>query len=164
MTFKSFLAGCAACFVSVLINTNSAAAADSHGGHGYKTHMLGLFGGATSINGETNFTLGAEYEYRFNQYFGAGALFEHTPDAHHGDGTSIYMGLVHFHPYMGLRLSGGYGREIIHHHGSKEKDVWRIGAAYDFHIAGFGVAPTVNLDRIDGHTGTVFGLVISKSF
>jgi len=49
------------------------------------------------------------------------------------------------------------------HHGGKE-DLTRISMSYDFHLANFGVAPTLAVDFIDGETATVFGVAFIKSF
>jgi len=132
--------------------------------HGPKKHIVGVFLGLTSGNGHSDKTIGLEYEYRFDEMFGVGVVVEHIPDAHGGDGASLYMGQVHLHPYKDLRLSGGYGREKVHHEGTHAEDVLRLGVAYDFHFDGFGIAPTFNLDWIDGHTSKVFGIVVNKGF
>lgn len=145
----------------------SASDDDAHGPsehHGFSKNVVGVFGGFTSVSGNTDGTFGFEYERRFTQYLGAGVVWEKTPNAHHGDGTSIFMGQVHLHPWQELRLSVGYGREKLHGDHPHSTDVWRAGAAYDFHVGGFGVAPTFNLDRIDGHTAKVFGIVLNKGF
>lgn len=129
-----------------------------------KRHVVGVFGGFTSVSGHTDATIGLEYEYRFNKQFGAGVVYEHIPDAHDGDGASIYMGQLHLHPWKELRLSAGYGWEKVHYEGSKSKDIWRVGVAYDFHVGEIGIAPMFNLDRVDGHTAKVYGLAIVKAF
>ncbi len=132
--------------------------------HEMKKNIVGVFGGFTSVSGHTNGTIGLEYEHRFNGLFGAGVVFETTPNAHGGDGTSLYMGQLHLHPWQELRLSVGYGKEDIHHEGAPSEDVWRVGAAYDFHVGGFGIAPAFNLDRVGGHTAKVFGISLTKGF
>lgn len=135
---------------------------DEH--HEIKKNIVGVYGGFTSVNGHTNGTFGIEYEHRFNDLIGAGVVFETTPNAHGGDGTSLYMGQLHLHPWQELRLSAGFGKEDIHHEGAHSEDVWRVGAAYDFHVGGFGVAPSLNLDRVGGHTAKVFGISLTKAF
>lgn len=132
--------------------------------HAFNKNTVGVFGGFTSIGGDTEATFGIEYERRFTQLVGVGIVWEKTPNAHNGDGTSIFMGQIHLHPWQELRLSVGYGKEKIHHEGTHKVDVWRFGVAYDFHMEGFGIAPTFNLDRIDGHTAKVFGIVLNKGF
>ena len=123
-----------------------------------------MFAGFTSVNHNTEATFGVEYEYRFNELIGVGAAYEHTSKAHHGDGTSIYMALVHVHPWKELRLSAGYGIEDIHHEGAHSEDVLRVGISYDFHVGEFGIAPAFNLDRVAGHTAKVFGVALTKAF
>ncbi len=144
----------------VMMPFSAANAADGE----LKQHVLGAFGGFTDAEGETNFSFGFEYEYRFNKTFGAGFLIEHTPGAHHDDGATIYMGQVHLHPWQELRLSVGYGKEDIHHEGTHSENVWRFGVAYDFHTKYFGIAPSFSIDRINGHSTKVFGVALTKAF
>lgn len=144
------------------LNTNVYAADDGH--HEFKQHIVGVFAGFTSVDHNTEATFGLEYEYRITELVGVGAIYEHTSNAHHGDGTSIYMGLVHVHPWQELRLSVGYGTEKIHHEGAHSEDVLRFGVAYDFHVGEFGISPAFNLDRVGGHTAKVFGVAITKAF
>jgi hypothetical protein len=129
-----------------------------------KQHVVGVFGGFTSVSGHTDATFGLEYEYRFTKQIGAGFVYEHTPGAHDSDGASVYMGQLHLHPWKELRLTAGYGKEKVHYEGSKSKDIWRVGVAYDFHVGQIGIAPVFNLDRVDGHTAKVFGLTLVKAF
>lgn len=145
-----------------LISNSVFAADDPH--QAPAKHVVGAFLGITSADEHTYGTFGGEYEYRIDRMFGVGVLVEHTPKAHHGDGTTIFMGQLHLHPWKELRLTGGYGREKIHHEGSHSEDVLRLGVAYDFHMNGFGIAPTFNVDWINGHTSKVFGFVINKGF
>lgn len=149
---------------------SSVAAAD---GGELKRHVPGVFVGLTSGDGETDYTIGLEYEYRITSLFGIGAIAETTPNRHGGDGVSVALGALHFHPITNVRLTAGYGWEDIHDASikiaagkspSKNKDVFRIGAAYDFHVGAFGIAPTVNLDFVDGHEVAVFGISIIRPF
>lgn len=141
---------------------SATASDDEH--HEMKKNIVGVFGGFTSVSGETNGTFGIEYERRINENFGVGIIFEKTPNAHHGDGVNLYMGQLHLHPWQELRLSIGYGKEDILHDGVHSEDVWRFGAAYDFHVGGLGLAPAFNLDRVNGHTAKVFGIALTKAF
>lgn len=144
------------------LTTNVFAADDEH--HEFKKNIVGVFAGFTSVDHSTEATFGVEYEYRFTELVGVGAVYEHTSQAHHGDGTSIYMALLHVHPWQELRLSVGYGTEDIHHEGAHSEDVLRFGVAYDFHVGEFGIAPAFNLDRVGGHTAKVFGVALTKAF
>ena len=143
--------------------SNIATAADDEH-HEVKKNIVGVFGGFTSVSGHTDGTFGLEYERKLTDTIGVGVIYEHTPNAHGGDGTSIYMGQVHLHPWKELRLSAGYGKEVIHYDGAHSEDVWRVGVAYDFHVGKIGIAPAFNLDRVNGHTAKVFGVALTKAF
>ncbi|MEZ7972532.1 MAG: hypothetical protein QMC00_04195 [Pseudomonadales bacterium] len=40
----------------------------------------------------------------------------------------------------------------------------RTSLSYDFHVGGFGIAPTLAVDFVDGETATVFGFAVVKAF
>lgn len=158
--------------IAVLALSGKTASAEDQG-HEFKRHVPGVFVGATSGSGETDVSVGVEYEFRATKLIGFGAVAEFAPGAHHGDGTALYLGAIHLHPYGGLRLTAGYGVEDIHDEKrkraagkapSKNEDVFRIGAAYDFHVGDFGIAPTVNLDFIDNKRIVVFGISLTRPF
>ena len=72
-----------------------AAAAEGH--TTLKHHSIGvIIADSDERNGEDDLTLGLEYEYRFNEKIGTGVVYEHTKNAHHGDGVSV--GLLIWRP------------------------------------------------------------------
>lgn len=127
-------------------------------------HYPGIFVGALNSGGETELSLGLEYEYRFTPQWGVGLVYEKASDAHHGDGVSATIAALYYHPYAGWRIGAGFGREKIHGDHGHTDDLYRLNMAYDFHIGEFGVAPTFSLDRVDGHHSRVYGISISKAF
>jgi len=131
---------------------------------GDEHHFPGLFIGATNFDGETEFTYGIEYEYKFSKQWGAGIVYEKTNDAHHGDGVTVKLASIYLHPWKDLRLGAGFGEEKVGGHHPHTEDLTRISASYDFHLSGVGIAPTLAFDFIDGETATVFGVAIIKSF
>ena len=158
--------------VAVIALSGTSASAAGQGDE-LKRHVPGVFIGATRGAGETDISVGLEYEFRATKWIGFGAVAEWAPGAHHGDGTSLYLGAIHVHPIGGLRLTAGYGVEDVHDEKkkraaglspSKNEDVFRLGAAYDFHAGDFGIAPTVNLDFIDHKKVVVFGISVTRPF
>lgn len=132
--------------------------------HEYPSHVVGLFlGGTDEDEGSTEFTFGGEYEYRFSQYFGVGGVVERTPDGHHGDGVTVALAALHLHPMGALRLTGGIGREMVDGH--EDETLYRLGAAYDFELPNsFALAPTFDIDFVDGKENFVFGVTLSRHF
>lgn len=130
-----------------------------------KHHHVGIFlGDSDERGGGDHFTYGLEYEYRFNQEFGAGAVYEYVDGAHDSDGVSVALAALYYHPYAGWRLGAGAGREKVHgSHGGYET-LYRVGAAYDFHVGKIGIAPDVSLDRVDGENVLVYGVAFIYSF
>ncbi len=127
-------------------------------------HFVGGFLGATTMGNETNFSYGFEYEYKLSKRWGAGVVFEKTNDAHHGDGVDVTLAAGYLHPWQELRFGVGFGQEkLAGDHGHTE-DLIRLSVSYDFHLAGFGVAPTMAVDFIDGDTAKVIGVAFIKSF
>ena len=154
----------AACLLYSSFHLPSAQAADA--AHvPLKHHVVGIFFGISDErSGSDDFTLGFEYEYKFNRKFGAGVVYENIGNAHEGDGIEIVLGSLFYHPYAGWRLGLGVGREKIHGpHGGYET-LYRVGAAYDFHFGRYGVAPVLELDRVNGNNVLVYGVAITTSF
>lgn len=139
---------------------------------GEKHHYPGIFIGATTADSETEFSYGLEYEYKFSKLWGAGFVFEKTDDAHHGAGVDITLAAIYLHPWKELRIGAGFGQEKIgsytddehHFHKGHKEDLVRASLSYDFHIGGFGVAPTIAVDFIDGETTTIIGIAFIKAF
>ena len=64
----------------------------------------------------------------------------------------------------GKEKIGSYTDHDHHRHSSQKENVARASFSYDFHIGGFGVAPTIAFDFVDGETATVFGVAFIKAF
>lgn len=130
-----------------------------------KSHVPGLFLGATNVDGETDFTWGIEYEYKFNQTWGVGAVYEDISDGHHGDGVTIRVANLFYHPDNNWRFGVGIGEEKIGGKKPKTKDLYRLVGSYDFHVGDFGIAPTLAFDFIEGgEDAVVFGVAIVRPF
>ena len=127
-------------------------------------HIPGLFLGATHIESETEFTFGFEYEYKLDRNWGVGAVYERTNGAHHNDGVAVALAAIYYHPTKNIRLGAGIGQEKIGGAHPHKEDLYRVSAAYDFHLQGFGIAPTIAVDFVDGEEATVFGIAITKPF
>ena len=153
-------------FMSMALLMSSSLALAGGNDHGAdKKHIVGVFLGATNdAHSETDGTAGIEYEYKFTEHFGIGAVYEHSPDAHNDDGVSVYLASAYWHPYAGWRIGLGIGEEKLHGSHGHEESLYRASIAYDFHIGGFGIAPTFNLDRVDGESIEVYGVTLSKAF
>jgi hypothetical protein len=142
----------------ILIPTMAIASSTEH------HHFPGLFIGATTIDSETDFSYGFEYEYKVSTLWGVGVVFEKTDDAHHGDGVDVKLISLYLHPWKELRVGGGFGKEKVGGDHSYEENLQRISINYDFHVGGFGIAPTIAMDFVDGEHATVLGLSFIKSF
>lgn len=163
LIIRSVFSALCATVVGGFSNVTLAAGGGHGGGHHVPDHAVGLFLGGTTGAGHTDYTIGLEYEYRVNEKFGFGPIIEFSPDAHGGDGVSVYMAGLHFHPFGGLRLTGGVGAEVVHAHGGEAEEIFRLGAAYDIELGNaFAIAPTVNVDFVNGHELVVFGVVLIR--
>ena len=150
--------------LALLISSSLALASDDEHGAD-KNHIVGVFLGATNdAHSVTDETVGVEYEYKFTERFGIGAVYEYSPDAHDDDGVSVYLASAYLHPYAGWRLGLGLGEEKVHGSHGHEEGLFRASVAYDFHVGGFGIAPTFNLDIVDVETIEVYGVTFSKAF
>lgn len=139
-------------------------------------HIPGIFLGYTNAQGDTEFTYGIEYEYKFSKLWGAGLVYERTDEAHHGVGVNVALASVYLHPWKALRIGLGYGKETVrsytdnsdtehpHHHESHDESLIRTSLSYDFHVGDFGIAPTLAFDFVDSETATVFGVAFVRAF
>ena len=134
----------------------------------FSNHIVGLFAGATSFEGkhgrEKEATYGIEYEYRLNANFSLGATYETSPDAHHDDGVDVQLVNAYYRPDAHWRIGVGFGEEKVGGHHPHDESLKRVGVAYDFHFDGFGVAPALNVDFVNGHKAYVVGIALSKTF
>ena len=142
----------------LLINSSGVLAAES------AHHFPGIFVGYTNAKDETHFTYGVEYEYKFNQTWGVGAVYEKVEDAHHGDGVTVSLAQLFYHPLKNVRMGVGLGKEKIGGAHPHSENLYRVSANYDFHVGDFGIEPTVAIDFIDGDQAYVFGLAFSRPF
>jgi len=127
-------------------------------------HFPGVFVGFTKAGGETEFSYGFEYEYKFSKQWGAGLVYEKTDEAHHGDGVDVKLAAIYVHPWRDLRIGAGFGKEKVGGHHSHTEDLQRLSLSYDFHVGGFGIAPTLAVDFVGSETATVFGVAFIKAF
>jgi hypothetical protein len=127
-------------------------------------HFPGIFIGYTNALDETHFTYGVEYEYKFNSTWGAGAVYEKVDDAHHGDGVTVTLAGLFYHPLKNVRLGLGIGKEKIGGDHPHSEDLYRLSASYEYHIGDFGIAPTLAVDFIDSEKAYVFGVAFVRPF
>jgi|TARA_B110000259_G_C13898912_1_gene356053 hypothetical protein len=139
-------------------------------------HIAGVFIGYTNAESETEFSYGVEYEYKFSRRWGAGVGYEKTNNAHHGAGVDVALVSLYLHPWKALRVGLGVGKETVgsytdysdslhpHRHSRHSENLVRTSLSYDFHVGGFGIAPTLAVDFVDGETATVFGFAVVKAF
>lgn len=149
--------------------------AESHGegGHDFK-NAFALFLGATNEHGHgTEPTWGLEYARIIHPHWSVGGLIDYAGGAQR---NLVIAPAVFWFPFgEGLVLMAAPGVE--YHNGRGEVDhhflkasaaevdedqtyfVMRFGVAYIFHVGSrYGIAPTVNLDLVDGHQVWVYGV------
>jgi hypothetical protein len=125
--------------------------------HDFHPNMLGLFIGTTQEGSEEDFTLGLEYERRFNKSFGIGVFAEKVtgdldfwvygvPFAYHTGRWKLYVA-------PGVE-DGEHGSEFLA----------RIGGEYAFEVGEWEISPQLNVDFVDSEEVWVFGFVIGKGF
>ncbi len=145
------------------------AKAEEH--NSYPKHIMGVIGGVTVGDNETRPIYGAEYELRVNNSLGIGASVERISNM-----ATVGILALYAHPMENLRLSCGIGKEWADSHSeishgethiipSHSETVYRVGFAYDIEVnENIAIAPTYNLDFIDDHNSSVFGLVLQTHF
>ena len=129
-----------------------------------KTHFPAIFLGYTDSTDSFDFTYGIEYEYKFNQTWGAGFVYEKINNAHHGDGISVSVLELFYHPMNNVRLGAGFGKEKIGGHHPHTEDLARVSLAYEIHVGDFGIEPTFAVDFVGSHQSYVIGLAFVRPF
>ena len=147
---------CAALIAAAMLAPAAATAADLPHYH------LSLFAGfgtesKAGSHDENGFALGIEWELRFSEKWGVGAVLEGLGQ----DTIRDYLVVVpvSFHPGGGWRLVAGPGMEF-----TPKKDKWalRLGVGYEFHISEhWTLAPEAFLDLIEtGENTWIAGLAL----
>ena len=146
------------CLIPFSMASNIASAA------GNKHNYLGVFTGILDSGGKSENIFGIEYEYKFNAQWGVGAVYEKANDYHDGDGLTSKIAALYYHPDGNWRIGAGFGKEKVGGYHPHTENLTRLGVSYDFHIGDFGIAPSLNFDRVDGHTARVYGVAFLWSF
>ena len=126
----------------------------------FHRHEITAFGGLTTHGrSETGGSFGAEYEYRLTELWGAGAWGEYTG----GDFDTWLAGAaVTYRPVEPLRFLGSVG--AVNDDGDYDGLV-RVGVWYSFPVGEYFVAPTFNVDFVEGgDTELVYGLSFGRAF
>ena len=99
------------------------------------------------------------YERRVTDLIGLGGTIERAG----GEiDTNSVIGEVFFHPHAGWRFAAGAGVEFPDD--EDNEFLARAGAAYEFEIKRFSIAPEFNLDFVDGETVKVYGVTFGYGF
>ncbi len=124
-------------------------------------NRVGLFLGATTkTNGNTEFSIGVEYERRFQDLLGAGLVVEWEPSF---EERVLVAPALFVHPVGELLITVAPGAQFEE---NSTDFVFRLGAAWEFELAhGLALAPTINYDFVESaHDAISYGLVLSLSF
>ncbi|MFQ5652009.1 MAG: hypothetical protein ACE5IY_18920 [bacterium] len=161
-----------------------------HESHVVHKHHFAIFSGATSNieQKHTNFTLGAEYEYRlpvWQNRIGVGAVAERVFADH---AETVLAGAALLHAGKGLKFllasgvvvaeehhaetvslhadaEGGHGEEPASGEtGTAKEFLLRAGLAKAFHAGRFSITPALNFDLINGNLAVVYGLCFGRGF
>ena len=131
-------------------------------GDEFHRHHLGVTVGNTQEGfNEHGFTIGADYEYRFNWLFGLGGTVEYT-----GGDFEHWLGFVtmFFHPNERCEFVLAPGTEI--EKGTRDRNfIFRTGIAYEFHLGErYAIAPEFFVDFSENETLFVYGLSFGIGF
>ena len=133
---------------------------EPHAEDAHHKHALGLFVGITQEHGESLETYGIEYAYRINRHWSAGGVIER---ADREKDSTLAIAFVHFWPWKGLFMGGGFGRkDPVDEH----ENTARATLGYEWEFGkGWMVNAQANLDYIENHDREeVYGIVIGRLF
>ena len=148
-------------FILIVAFSPSVVDGETYGG-AFHQHHLSLFVGNTQEGfSDFGFSIGVDYEYRFNWLFGLGGTVEYA-----GGDFEHWLALVQmvFHPSENWGIIIAPGTEIKK--GEHERDfIFRVGVGYQFHLSEtFTIAPVFDIDFSDGETLVVYGVQFGFGF
>ena len=124
----------------------------------YHRNHVGLMLGNTHEEGEDDFTVGLDYEYRFTEYVGIGVLLEFVGKDYR---EAVAMVPLFIHPYKGFRFLAAAG---VKPKKDAEKFIWRLGIGYRFPVGNWTIAPEFNVDFTEGRVVEVYGISLGYGF
>ena len=139
--------------------------------HAHKNHIALFNGGTTNFtHHSTNYTLGLDYEYRINNYFGIGLLGEYIA-IDKGEFIGGIPVFVHFANDFNLIATPLLINKADHHnedshHTELHRNTtfsFRLGMSYSFHIVNFSLSPSVSFD-IGESKSLIYGISIGTGF
>lgn len=154
----------------------------SHEEHEFHRHHLALFLGASTkpeaeTDSKTAFTFGVGYEFRVQRRWGVGAFVEGLPDPGDRKRAAVAAAAFFVHPVGELRLVAAPGVEFTQAmdsevgtqsaeaEGDEASFLLRLGAAYEFRLGRFSIAPEFNLDLVKFEEAVlVYGLGFGVGF
>jgi hypothetical protein len=180
-----------AAFAESSENGDHKVADDHHGESHHHANHVALFMGLTSnLDKEhTDFTLGADYEQRISDKWGAGLIGELVFAEHREN----ILGVQVFHHIDSFKIFGGPGialakiaehgedehaeddghgkaNAVVEAHAEDAEESWhkeflfRLGAGYDFHYNKLSITPTVSADYIDRGIAVIYGVGVGFGF
>lgn len=153
----------------MILAGGQAIAADDHGFH--RHHAAISAGGMTPLDekGETSLALGVDYEYRFDERWGAGVVADAVLGSHKR--AALFATGVSFRPTPRLRVGTGPGFELVEKDkpdgGTKNKAyfVWGFHGYYEFHMGNYAVGPVIFLDFVgETETNVTYALSIGRGW
>ncbi|MCI0572674.1 MAG: hypothetical protein L0Y66_18120 [Myxococcaceae bacterium] len=121
-------------------------------------HAAGLFLGVTLFEGEVVPTVGGDYEFRFLERVGVGAMVEYAAGGL--DAGILAVPLV-VHPVGELSLAVAPGLEV---RAGEVDPLVRLGASYDFMLGDFFLAPVARVDLVARELVPVLGVELGHRF
>ena len=144
----------------------------NHESH-FEPNEVGLFfGGTVPLDefaaGHAGYTLGIEYERRFNPTFGAMIIAEYVSEKHKRESLAATLFAYRIKQF---RLAAGPGVELLEkdEQGGSTKEssyfLFATRATYNVHLRRFTLSPTIGLDFIgESKTNIVLGLALGYGF
>jgi hypothetical protein len=114
---------------------------------------------------DTEFTYGAELEFRNNDPWSAGVIIEKTENMYFNNDLTVLMGTANYRPFPDrrLKLTGGLG--VAFNEGADDDTVLRAGVGYDLFLElPIVVTPRVALDFFEGDERLIYDVTAFYNF
>ncbi|MEO0975040.1 MAG: hypothetical protein AAFX85_18285 [Pseudomonadota bacterium] len=140
---------------------------DSHHDPHHGSH-LSVLAGTTIHGGDAARTYGLDYEFRFDDLLGIGAVAEHAVAPVE---ATTFLAVADLHVWRELAVQTGPGAELLHDpHGTSASTqvrfVYRVGMLYEFALGGTTISPQLHYDMVPGgvDNSVVAALAFGRGF
>ena len=137
-----------------------AAASEEHHVWKERPHHLSFLAGVSDNDEGSATTFGVDYEYRYSEFLGLGAIAE---QAFEEIDATTFLAVADLHITNQFIVQTGPGVELLHED-DEEEFVFRLGVLYEWELGDYTVSPQFHCDWTEEDHTLIFGFAFGRSF